>query len=149
LDETSLFFIEISISHQKYNAMEHKRLDNSLIAEYRFDGSSETALFDSSNYGNHGDIHNAVWHGLETDRKSLYFDGHSYVRVDPFSACPLTNQISIEVWAKGTGATLQWKEMTPGDPPTRDPFFQVVGDRIYFATKCAAVDATTISLPAA
>ena len=114
--------------------MEHICLDDSAIAEYRFDASSGTALFDSSRDGSHGDIHGAVWHGSDTGRKSLYFDGHSYVRVDPFSARPLTNQISIEVWAKGTGAALQWKEMTPGDPPTRDPFFQVVGDRIYFAT---------------
>ena len=108
--------------------------DGSILCDFSFQQPTDDTLLDTSPNQNHGQIHNATWQKISSHRFSLSFDGSAFVRVPHHESLNLSEPFTIEVWAKGRGSPLNWREMTSGDPPTRDLYFQVVGDRIYFAT---------------
>ena len=109
-------------------------VDCSILCDFSFQQPTGETLLDSSPNQNHGQIHNATWETVNPHEYSLSFDGSGFVRVPHHECLNPFEPFTIEVWAKGTGAPLSWREMTTGDPPTRDLYFQVVGERIYFAT---------------
>ncbi len=109
-------------------------VDRLILCDFSFQQPSGETLLDTSPNQNHGQIHNATWETVNSHEYSLSFDGSGFVRVPHHECLNPFEPFTIEVWAKGTGSPLSWREMTTGDPPTRDLYFQVVGERIYFAT---------------
>ena len=109
-------------------------VDRLILCDFSFQKPTGETLLDSSPNQNHGQIHNATWETVSSHQYSLSFDGSGFVRVPHHECLNLFGSFTIEVWAKGTGPPLSWREMTTGAPPTRDLNFQVVGERIYFAT---------------
>ena len=109
-------------------------VDGLILCDFPFEKPTGETLLDTSPNQNHGQIHNATWETVNSHQYSLSFDGSGFVRVPQHECLNLFAPFTIEVWAKGTAAPLRWREMTTGDPPTRDLYFQVVGERIYFAT---------------
>ena len=109
-------------------------VDGLILCDSSFEKPTGETLLDTSPNQNHGQIHNATWESVNSHQYSLSFDGSGFVRVPQHECLNLFAPFTIEVWAKGTAAPLSWREMTTGDPPIRNPYFQVVGERIYFAT---------------
>jgi hypothetical protein len=108
--------------------------DITTLCDFTFHESTGGTLVDASGHGNHGHIHGASWQRINARQFCLSFDGSGFVRAPHDASLDLSGPFTISVWAKGHGGPLKWREMTSGDPPTRDPCFQVVGNKIYFAT---------------
>ncbi len=109
-------------------------VDSLTLCDFSFQKPTGGTLLDTSSNQNHGQIHNTTWETVNSHQYSLSFDGSGFVRVLHHKCLNLFDPFTIEVWAKGTGTSLSWREMTSGDPPTRDLYFQVVGECVYFAT---------------
>ena len=107
-----------------------------VVALYRLDEGSGRIAHDVSGNGNHGEIHGAEW----TD-EGLRFDGmDDHIKVPHSPSLNLMDRFTIEAWVKGKGAEFSLEEKTSGRPPKRAPHFQVVGDKIYFATNADIPD---------
>ncbi|KPA19284.1 conserved hypothetical protein, secreted, partial [Candidatus Magnetomorum sp. HK-1] len=77
----------------------------SLVAYYDFDQDSGTTLQDKSGNGNHGVISNSTashWvTSLSGMNNALNFSGNVYVDISSGDYSSITNQFTIEFWAKG------------------------------------------------
>jgi hypothetical protein len=105
-----------------------------LVAKYDFAEGSGGRVADTS--GNHNDgtvVGSAQWtdgvHG-----KALVFDGMNRVSVPHSASLNLANSATVVAWVRGQGSKFRMVREPGSYSSMRGPFFQVVGDKIYFAT---------------
>ncbi len=105
------------------------------IALYPLDEGSGSVVHDASRHGNDGKIYGARWTGEGINGKALKFNGvEDHIKVPHSPGLNLTDTFTVEARVKGKGAKFSLEEKTSNDPPQRGPFFQVVGDKIFWTT---------------
>lgn len=102
-----------------------------LVAIYHFDEGSGDRVSDSSGKKKDGAIVEAAKWVDGIKGKALLFDGLNRIRIPASPQLDLKDQVSVGAWIKGVGGNYRISEEHPF---RRSPYFQVCGDRIYFAT---------------
>lgn len=113
--------------------------DNGLVVRYTFDRVEGDVVPDTSGHDLNGTIVGHVDKVAGMHGAALRFDGVSYVRVPGGSLRMEDNvarggKFTLAAWVKGKGSRFRLIVPPSTYPSLRGPHFQVVGDRIYFAT---------------
>lgn len=113
--------------------------DEGLVARYTFDRVEGDIVRDVSGHNLTGTIVGHVAKVTGVHGTALRFDGASYVRV-PGASLKMEDSVArggnftLAAWIKGKGSRFRFVVPPSTYLSLRGPHFQVVGDRIYFAT---------------
>jgi hypothetical protein len=116
-----------------------------LVAWYTFSEREGTEIHDHSEWHNNGVI--VGYSRNEAAKPGLKFDGAGYVSIPSSPSLNLTGPFSLVTSVRGKGADLRFVQHPQTPPYIRRPaYFQVCGDKIYFAYNADVRDSETLSV---